>query len=443
MQPKHGASIFTCARQATPYVSEWLQYHRAIGFDQVYLYCNDDDPLELYGEVRPFCEGPRPFVTFRHFPYRGQQFYMLLHGLRHYRQETEWIAFLDIDEFLVLPHLDNVKAFLGHVPPGWAALHINWSFFGNNFHAERPHGSVLLNYTRREEQLHPGGKTITRSARIDLDRLTDKFPFWLGWQGRMGPEFQVRDVLGHPVEAVPTWSSQIQEHMRNTAVIARYAFRSTTDFIRRLHQGAQDEFAGLPGWQQIHEAQRPDALLSTLNAITDTYLADFWQRCLRDCQAARVVPPARLPNVAPGKPANQSSIGAASRGATTEADAAGVVSGRITGGAQCHTAEEDQPWWMVDLGEPHLIYEIRLFNRVDQPAMRHRLGAFRIELGADAGSWQPIYENDGSVPVGGADGDPLILRLSTAATARGVRVRALGHTCLHLDQVEVYGVKLQ
>jgi len=111
------------------------------------------------------------------------------------------------------------------------------------------------------------------------------------------------------------------------------------------------------------------------------------------------VPPSRLPNVTLGKQAEQSSRSEWSHGASTHEDAAGVVNGVITGMAQCHTTPETRPWWMVDLGAQHLIYEIRLFNRVDQPGLRDRLGAFRIEISDGAGPWVLIHEHDGSRPI--------------------------------------------
>jgi capsular polysaccharide biosynthesis protein len=95
---------------------------------------------------------------------------------------------------------------------------------------------------------------------------------------------------------------------------------------------------------------------------------------------------------------------------------------------------------MVDLGALHLVYEVRLFNRVDQPGYRERLGAFRIEITDAAGLWVPIHEHDGSRPIGGADGYPLIVKLAPPVLASGLRVMALGYTCLHLDQVQVHGV---
>jgi hypothetical protein len=437
-----------CARWETAYITEWLLYHQAIGFDHVYLYCNDDDPTDLYGQVLPFCRGEAPFVTFHHFPFQGQQFYMMMHALRHYKDASQWIAFLDIDEFLVLPGLDDIREFLRRCPPNWDCIHFNWSFFGNSGHLERPPGSVLTTYTSREDRVHQSTKTITRSAKIDLPRITRKYIIWHGWGGLFGPDFRAVNVLGVPMSVVvggddgATYvkSGEVQARIRVTGFINHYAFKSARDFDRRIQRGTLGEFNRQLIWKHAADSGDAEATLKALSAVEDTYLADFWRRLTRDSRAGQIVAMPQLPNIAFGKQADQSSISPCSRGATTRDDAAGAINGSITGEAQCHTGLEARPWWMVDLGALHLIYEVRVFNRVDRPELSERLGAFRIDITDAAGLWVPIHEHDASRPIGGADGYPLIVRLASPVMASRLRVMALGHTCLHLDQVQVHGV---
>jgi capsular polysaccharide biosynthesis protein len=437
-----------CARWETAYITEWLLYHQAIGFDHVYLYCNDDDPTDLYMQVLPFSRGEAPFVTFHHFPYQGQQFYMMMHALRQHKDASRWVAFLDVDEFLVLPGVDNIQDYLRRCPAQWDAIHFNWFFFGNNDHQERPPGSVLINYTRREDRLHPSTKTITRSARIDLSKIRQKVYVWHGWDGVFGPDFRAVNVLGDPIDLVRgsdeghsyVRSAEVQLRIRNVGFVNHYAFKSAGDFHHRIERGMLGDFYGQAGWQRVIDQGQANATLQGMNAVEDTYLADYWRRYLRAAQDTRLVPTAQLPNVALGKPADQSSVSEWSRGKTTQEDAAGLVSGTITGDAQCHTALEPHPWWSVDLGTPHLIYEVRVFNRVSEPSLRERLGAFRVELAGTDDVWTPIYSNAGDRLIGGADGDTLIVKLPEPMVASRLRVMALGYTYLHLDQVQIHGV---
>lgn len=70
-KPRFKFTIVACARWENNYIAEWLNYYRAIGFDHVFLYCNDDDPTALFEKVLPFTLGLNPFVTFRFYPIRG------------------------------------------------------------------------------------------------------------------------------------------------------------------------------------------------------------------------------------------------------------------------------------------------------------------------------------------------------------------------------------
>ncbi len=91
--------IVACARWENDYIVEWLNYHRIVGFNHVFLYCNDNDPSELYEKTLPFTFGSHPFVTFVHYPFQGMQGQMYKHFLKHHAHMTKWFIFLDIDEF--------------------------------------------------------------------------------------------------------------------------------------------------------------------------------------------------------------------------------------------------------------------------------------------------------------------------------------------------------
>ena len=154
---------------------------------------------------------------------------------------------------------------------------------------------------------------------------------------------------------------------------------------------------------------------------------------------ARLVTP-ELPNIALKRPALQSSLFPWSASVSVEEDAAGLVSGVLTGGYQCHTDMEDGPWWQVDLGAAALVSEVRLHNRLD-PATAGRASSLSILTSDNQALWTVLHERTGSEPFGGLDGRPLVWRAQDqGVTTRFLRVVLHGFTCLHFDQVEVFGV---
>ena len=100
-------------------------------------------------------------------------------------------------------------------------------------------------------------------------------------------------------------------------------------------------------------------------------------------------------NLALNRPSRQSSRYDSSR----TNDAQGAVDGVKNGGFGFHTAQEQDPWWQVDLGALYALGEVRIFNRMDCCGERTR--TLRILLSDDGSIWRAIYRHSGS-PFGGA-----------------------------------------
>ena len=69
---------------------------------------------------------------------------------KNHAAKTTRFIFLDIDEFFSIRDGRSLSEFVSSYDNICDALYINWLYFGNNGFVQRPHGSVLLQYTRRE-----------------------------------------------------------------------------------------------------------------------------------------------------------------------------------------------------------------------------------------------------------------------------------------------------
>ena len=118
-----------------------------------------------------------------------------------------------------------------------------------------------------------------------------------------------------------------------------------------------------------------------------------------------------------------------------EPTAFGAVDGVKTGRYGFHTAYEDQPWWIVDLGSNRNIDEVVVYNRLDADC-KSRANSLGVALSNDGRDWRPAYLHTG-VSFGGLDGEPLRIPLPRER-ARYVKLFLNEHQFLHLDQVEVY-----
>jgi hypothetical protein len=286
--PKHKFSLVACARWEADNILEWLDYHKTVGFDHVYLWSNDDEPETLRRAIEPHLTGPDPFVTFNFWPVKAQQFHIYERFLELYAQETEWFSFLDVDEFLVMRGVNDIGRFMQPLDPMFDCIYFHWANFGANGRVTREPGSVLTGLTRRERRLDFHTKNLVRSSKVSLALLREgllqgALPYHHFWDDYRLPDFRVGNVLGEsitgytedfPIKAHAfTHRPGYQDRILNHAYCAHFRFKSEADFMRRVKRG------GGPNQQlwaaRVASNQHKDILLSH-SEVQDRYLADFW-----------------------------------------------------------------------------------------------------------------------------------------------------------------------
>lgn len=126
-------------------------------------------------------------------------------------------------------------------------------------------------------------------------------------------------------------------------------------------------------------------------------------------------------------------VQASDQGVLPEEDAAGAVDGQIRGRFGFHTAEEDHPFWQVDLGDDVELSRVAIFS----PHVPERAARLRLLLSGDGRDWRQVYQHDDR-PLAAADGSqPLTVPLPQQR-ARFVRLQVPSRTWMHLDQVQVF-----
>jgi hypothetical protein len=138
-------SIVACMKNEAPYLKEWIEFHKLVGFEHFYLYDNQctDDTREV---LKPYEESG--LVTVNELPLPNCQLAAYYHALYSYRYECDWMAFIDIDEFLFSPKGEDIKVFLTDFK-ALPAVTPQWMTFGSNGHEQKPEGLVIENFTKR------------------------------------------------------------------------------------------------------------------------------------------------------------------------------------------------------------------------------------------------------------------------------------------------------
>jgi hypothetical protein len=129
------AKVMLCAivKQEDLYIEEWLDYHRALGYDYVELYDNENLPSRFLAT---------------HFPGDGKQRQAYRTCVQRNNHKNMWSTFLDIDEFVVLRNHSSIGEFLRDVAPEGGAVVLNWSVFGCNGTVKQSHEPVLVRFVQ-------------------------------------------------------------------------------------------------------------------------------------------------------------------------------------------------------------------------------------------------------------------------------------------------------
>lgn len=173
---KERVALLCIAKDEDRYIKEWVDYHLSLGFDQIFVCCDNwACPLRSSGHVSVI-----------NFPamIRPPQMPIYNDMLDVLRGKFDWVAFFDCDEFLVLKRHDTVQEFLSGRSE---SVGINWVLFGDNGLTEDDgsHG-VIDRFTRRQSIPNKHVKCIVKCD-PDVKMATPHSPnkLWRGSDGEL------------------------------------------------------------------------------------------------------------------------------------------------------------------------------------------------------------------------------------------------------------------
>ena len=175
MKQDLSATVVAIAKNEGQYISEWIAHNLAIGFDKIVIYINDstDDMLHIVQKIE------KKYENISHIIWPsvvGISPQVSAYNSAITAVDTEWVCFLDIDEFLVPFGYGDLKGFLKIIPDDVSSVHINWRNFGSSGRTEPNYESVTDAFTRCAPQQwgnHFHYKSIARTALIEDVHIHD------------------------------------------------------------------------------------------------------------------------------------------------------------------------------------------------------------------------------------------------------------------------------
>lgn len=124
----YDVAIVAIFKNEAPFLKEWIDFHLLIGVNHLYLYNNNSTDCFM-DVLSPYIE--KGVVTLIEWPEIPGQISSYKHWYTNYRNQSQWVTFLDLDEF-ICPFYDNdissmLKRFLNY-----PALMLYWKIFGTS-----------------------------------------------------------------------------------------------------------------------------------------------------------------------------------------------------------------------------------------------------------------------------------------------------------------------
>lgn len=128
-------------------LKEWLDHHILHGCDHFYLI--NDNSTDNYLEIlNPYIKSSLVTLFHNDLPkIQGRQNLAYDKYLKPIWKETNWLAIIDIDEYLWSPKTTDIKPVLKKYEK-YFQLEVNWSMFGSNNHTNQPE-SIVGGFTKR------------------------------------------------------------------------------------------------------------------------------------------------------------------------------------------------------------------------------------------------------------------------------------------------------
>lgn len=161
---KYRLSLCLIFKNEAPFLKEWLEYHSMLGVEHFYMYNNNstDNFREI---IQPYIE--KGIITLIEWPYEQSQFKAYKDCYDRFRFETNWLSFLDADEFICLKYQNNIVNWLSKFDK-YPAVNIHWLMFGTGGVVEHDYSSnVIEQYFASWDCLNKHGKCII-NTRYDI-----------------------------------------------------------------------------------------------------------------------------------------------------------------------------------------------------------------------------------------------------------------------------------
>ena len=222
-RPHYYLAVCAIAKNEGPYFKEWIEWHRKLGVEKFYIY--DNESTDCTKEVlAPYIESG--LVEYCYFPGYRKQLAAYDDCLEKYRWDTRWIAFIDLDEFIVPIKDKTIPDFLRKFE-GFPAVEINWLIYGSGGAKTKVPGTMMERFKHHSKLEH----YLNRHVKSIVD--TRKVFNLIGCHEAARIEGYAADSHGNPIKK----HFREREPQQDVIRINHFAVRSFEEFLEKQNRG--------------------------------------------------------------------------------------------------------------------------------------------------------------------------------------------------------------
>lgn len=195
-EKKYNVSVCAIFRNEAPYLKEWIEFHKIVGVEHFYIYNNFSD--DNYKEVlSPYVkDGTLDLIE---WPYEQGQMKAYQDCLTKYSEQTKWIGFIDLDEFVVPVKYDSIYEFLRKFEKNRPSVLMYWRLFGTSGKLDRDRNTLITEeFTSCWPKYDTVGKCFFNTKyqyELDGKYNTDMHAFWGKCNGVFLPPVNFEDQM--------------------------------------------------------------------------------------------------------------------------------------------------------------------------------------------------------------------------------------------------------
>lgn len=226
---KYKLGAVAIIKNEAPYLKEWIEFHKIVGVEVFYLYDNEstDNTKKI---LQPYIE--QGIVKYEVVRGKNRQITVYNQAISCYRDDVEWLAIIDADEFIVPIVYETVVQMLESINKPFSQILIGWLIYGSNDFQKKPEGMVIENFKKHADPNFMADYKPIINPRLVLNVT---FPHWANVIGKTVDE-NGKKIWGYPFitknYALPASKDKIR--------INHYYSKSLEEFLIKSKRGYAD-----------------------------------------------------------------------------------------------------------------------------------------------------------------------------------------------------------